>query len=100
MSKLLTAKDGQTRGRGVEVQVADNQGKVSILKRAIELLYPLEIKEEKEEIGEEIVDSAMSGDQEERVDLQELKVQQEVISRKRPRRTAAIDAGRRCRAVC
>ena len=38
VSKLLTAKDGQTWG--VEVQVVDNKGKVMMLKRAIELLYP------------------------------------------------------------
>ena len=90
VSKLLTAKDGQTRG--VEVQVVDNKGKMMTLKRAIELLHPLEIREEKEDVEEEIVDSARNGDQEEGVKLKEVKVQQEVVTRKRPRRTAAIDA--------
>ena len=90
VSKLLTAKDGQTRG--VEVQVVDTKGKLMTLKRAIELLYPLEIREEKEEVGEEITDSAGNGNQEEGAQSQELKFQQEVVTRKRPRRTAAIDA--------
>ena len=72
--KLLTGKDGYTRG--VELEVADKKGQRKRLQRPLQLLYSLEIKEQR---------SDPEADHEEQAGTTEEK-------RARPRRAAAMDA--------
>ena len=72
--KLLTGKDGYTRG--VELEVADKKCQRKRLQRPLQLLYSLEIKEQR---------SDPEADHEEQAGTTEEK-------RARPRRAAAMDA--------
>ena len=72
--KLLKGKDGHTRG--VELEVADKKGERKRLQRPLQLLYSLEIKEQRSD--SETDHEGRGGS--------------DVAKRERPRRAAAMDA--------